>query len=1084
MWDIYLPVFPRESLAGSVTTTVWIGVAVAAFYNLRFGWSLSGLVIPGYLVPLILLKPLSAAVIVVEGAVTYVVVLWLFEYLSALGLWNKVFGRDRFFALLLVSVIVRLTFDVFLLPMIGAYINETYAVQFDYRNDFHSFGLIIVALIANQFWKPGLIRGLFPLFMIVGTTYAIVRFGLMETTNFSIGGLEYLYEDIASSMLASPKAYIILLTTAFLASHMNLRYGWEYSGILIPSLIALLWYQPMKIGASLAEAFIILIFAGLALKLPVLKRTTIEGARKVLLFFNISYLYKFILAYAILYFTPEKKITDYYAFGYLLPSLIAIKMHDKNITAMITRATLQTSLAAVFIAGAIGFTLTLLPQFHSDAPTSAADTQKAAPAVSDKRLIQVIREEKLNLYRNRFQDRIIIPLPMELERFSLAIQYLVNYTDTKAPGLLTKACRILDQLGYQVKNIEGRYLYISEKPENRKNRGAYLIDTDPNPENRLLVEIPYPLAENRVMEAGTLLFKMMNGRALAIAGNRIRASSPDVLTVYRSFFHIFHKRLAFRDVLQVRGYTSRNVRALKGLRKDATAVETPDAASALYVKSSLPPGLHLGILEQLIDDFDIVWKPPPLHNIQRDATGKGFAELYLNRSDMRKILYKQVFAEGEVREIIRGQRIDGYLQDWILGGKEMVAPEGSEQYGVPELEELLFFDEEVLTPLIRAASESYPDGAWTEEGVLELGAVSAAAALVGYEVIRYRYKISGTDYLILAETRDLSKRKYWGTFVFRLGPSEGYLIQAPRPLFELNVFEYAVSLFERLNAHALLIGGAHKNANLDGTADLIRLQNLQNAFNLVNQVVLRESGDRPMLAIQTRALGVNPDQPDPAADVLISFGRGEREIDSLSPLGTRLVNTLNQDGLNYRFVDGTRATAGYEVGGLPQSLYLDQTKNKEFVILWLSAVTRLQYKQQTENFQRETQFKTLNIPTVQGYLYPYLLEKSNRDGREKPPQALIDQIKQYIMRQDVILLRSITEEWKRYRFKQFIDMDTRQSFLMIFSKSNKLIMAANLIPRDLDSEYRLDDPGKADDVVREFLNTRSARLITGKVPEP
>ena len=66
-----LPIFPEGGLASSVITTVWVGVFVVCFFNLRFGWVLSGLVVPGYLVPLVILKPLAAGVIVVEAIITY-----------------------------------------------------------------------------------------------------------------------------------------------------------------------------------------------------------------------------------------------------------------------------------------------------------------------------------------------------------------------------------------------------------------------------------------------------------------------------------------------------------------------------------------------------------------------------------------------------------------------------------------------------------------------------------------------------------------------------------------------------------------------------------------------------------------------------------------------------------------------------------------------------------------------------------------------------------------------------------------------------------------------------------------------------
>lgn len=46
-----------DAIASSVITTVWIGVWVIALVALCFGWSLSGLVIPGDLTPWLLIKP-------------------------------------------------------------------------------------------------------------------------------------------------------------------------------------------------------------------------------------------------------------------------------------------------------------------------------------------------------------------------------------------------------------------------------------------------------------------------------------------------------------------------------------------------------------------------------------------------------------------------------------------------------------------------------------------------------------------------------------------------------------------------------------------------------------------------------------------------------------------------------------------------------------------------------------------------------------------------------------------------------------------------------------------------------------------
>ena len=58
---------------------------------------------------------------------------------------------------------------------------------------------------------------------------------------------------------------------------------------------------------------------------------TIEGGRKLPLFFNISFAWKMALGWFIVWQGYDVKTTDFYGFGYLLSTLIAIKAHDKNI---------------------------------------------------------------------------------------------------------------------------------------------------------------------------------------------------------------------------------------------------------------------------------------------------------------------------------------------------------------------------------------------------------------------------------------------------------------------------------------------------------------------------------------------------------------------------------------------------------------------------------------------------------------------------------------------------------------------------------------------------------------------------------
>src|SRR5262249_35550846 len=190
----------------------------------------------------------------------------------------------------------------------------------------------------------------------------LVRYVLMEFTNFNIGNLQYMYEQISSDLYASPKAYIITLTSAFLASRMNLLYSWEYHGIHIPALLALQWFEPLKIFSTFAEAGVVYLLAIVVLRLPYFRGRSFEGAQKVVLFFTIAFAYKIALGFFLLRYFPGVKISDYYGFGYMLATLMAVKSHDKGIGFRLARVTVQMSLVGAAVGSLIGFRPTFVPK--------------------------------------------------------------------------------------------------------------------------------------------------------------------------------------------------------------------------------------------------------------------------------------------------------------------------------------------------------------------------------------------------------------------------------------------------------------------------------------------------------------------------------------------------------------------------------------------------------------------------------------------------------------------------------------------------------------------------------------------------
>lgn len=1067
MLDIFpLTIFPQGALTSSVVTTTWVGIFVVCFFNLRFGWVLSGMIVPGYLVPLLLIKPWSAGVIILEGIITYLIV-WLFsEKFSRLGYWSSLFGRDRFFALVVVSIFVRLFFDAWLLPIVGEWVTDSLEVNFDYRNNLHSFGLIIVSLIANQFWKPGLSKGLLPLLVSIATTYIIVRYGLMEFTNFTLSNLNYIYEDIASSILASPKAYIILLAAAYIASRMNLRYGWEYNGILIPALLALQWYQPSKILISFIEALIILWLARGLLMMPIFANINIEGARKTLLFFNIGFFYKIILGYFIIWQYPEMKVTDAYGFGYLLSTLMAVKMHEKDIAIRFTKSTVQTSLIAVIIASFIGFGLTLASAYFSESlnPVSI-NLQKDIRHLSTS-LNEQIRDDKLILYQSRMLRNQTNVLLTESNQFRNGLQKIKDYLRTKDKQYLLRAIEYFNSLGFELSFINDRYLYLKEG-KLIKGWGIYVIDTQAD--NDLLVQVPYPLDESGALEAGISFFQHMNAFAFASGGTLKNLSvdnSSDVLANRQSFFHLFHEMMSKDDVIQIR--------------------HQQYAENKLLVKENIPDSVNIKTLKKMIDNIEFVWGESKEVNRQRDTNVSGFAELHLTSEAIRRIISYQFHQQQTMALQKHQQRIDGYLQEWILNSKGILAESGSNLYVPPKEEELLFFDEEIITPLLAIIDDYRQAQIWNEVLRSRLNQIMGNAMAFNYSLVHYYHSKTHQEYIILYEQKDAKAKHYWGTYIFRLSESEPYIIEIPRPGYEVNSFEYATSLFEQLNARALLIAGTHPHANVDGSADMVQFSNKSSLFTLINQIIMRENFDEQLFVFSVRAFGFREDVELPDTDILISLSHGIRSNTGISSKLEALLKLFDKNNFSYQFVMGKEETAGYEIGSIPQSLYALISQNKVFGVIWLSPFIRKSYRQKHDDYVETGHFNSLDISTLEVDVNKHLSDNLKLFKSSSPivtiPEAFRLNLNTYLMNRDFLALMKSLNSVKDYAYQRLIDKDTRQSFLSVKDKNQRIVMLINLSSIEQDSVININEKNTFDADIEKFINSKTAWLIIGQLP--
>ncbi len=1036
-FDAVLPIFPPGSLDSSIITTTWIGIFIVAFFNLRFGWVLSGLIVPGYLVPLILIKPWAAAVILLESVVTYLLV-WLYsEVAPAGGRVHSLFGRDRFFALVLVSVLVRIFFDGWALPLLGGWMNDWLDISFDYRNNLQSFGLIIIALLANQYWKTGLRGAVVPVAVTVGLTLLITRYVLMEFTNFRISDIGYLYEDVAASILASPKAYIILITTAFIASRMNLHYGWEYNGILIPALLAMQWFQPVKILTSLLEALVIYMLAVALLRSPLLANRNIEGARKLVLFFNVGFAWKMLLGWTLPIFQPEWKSSDFFGFGYLLSTLIAIKVHDKGILARLTRATLQTSVVGVAFATAIGFSLVLVSQRPLE--NVFATTKPALRAVRQVpgSLREVLEAEKIALYA--MTRPAGAPGAAEVEVFRTALLRIGSYLEGGAQADLGAAQQILGGVSYELAWVEQRYLLIRESGAGaRRGWGSYLLDT--RHAGALLIELPDPLELEGLTDAAMLLLEGLDAGGLAMAGlsrHRLPAAGQDVLREFGTFFQVFHRAFGDPRALQLRGYTPATRRAL-GVPGGPEAV--PEAQ--LWIKGRLPPGLDLVRLQAWTGGFAMHWGEPKLHNVQSASVREGFAQLFLGRAEIRALRFRSLLAERRPAAVPEVSDTADLLENRLLLDRDVIAGAGTERHRPPSLSELMFADVELLTPmvdLVRRADQAVGTGG---DG-LQLLALDRAAGAVGMEVRVLNDAATGGRWLILRDAAPPASR-YLGTYVFRLdGDHAPLALQVPRPRYEQNTVAVALELFRSLDACCLFVAGAHAWANADGSADPVRAGARQSLFSLVSQVFLREFGPGTRLAVQVRGFSADEDAPVTDADRILAVHNGAIRAEHLTPLARSFHDLLQARGGITRLAGAEGAEdVRFGIGRLQQAAYLDATDAGEFAVLWLSSALRGDYRDTGVSDAAAQQFLALEISVQAGNL-DRLLAGRPRDTAFDPGPALRDLLADYVAQRDILLLARLQASW-RGSLQLLQDAERGESFVVFGDAAGRVAAVARL----------------------------------------
>jgi hypothetical protein len=198
------------------------------------------------------------------------------------------------------------------------------------------------------------------------------------------------------------------------------------------------------------------------------------------------------------------------------------------------------------------------------------------------------------------------------------------------------------------------------------------------------------------------------------------------------------------------------------------------------------------------------------------------------------------------------ETVKGSLRNQINSLENKMPREDSEGYMVPTDQEQVAFASlvsalamEDLTSSAQLASENY----YTLNYYMDRGDENA---------ISY----------ILREKRPIQKG--WGLYVFRVDSTSNIIVEAPHPLYDRRTPSVALDIYRALDARALLIAGAHRNANSDGSADMTHVTEsiFQSVHVALSQVTQAVSGDVIILQIH----GFHTSKHEGYPQVVFGFG--------------------------------------------------------------------------------------------------------------------------------------------------------------------------------------------------------------------
>lgn len=768
--------FPASGLDNSLFAAVLLGLLCMLLLTESFGWVFTGLVVPGYLASVLVIQPLAGGVILLEAVATYLVARCVGEWLSPWMPWNRFFGRERFFLILLCSVAVRLLFEAVLLPAAGSRLADGGWVAPDVLSDLFSVGLIVVPLTANMMWNTGLARGLPQVLLATAVLWAVLAFVLIPYTNLSISDFEITYEDVAQGFLSSPTTYIILLVGAYLATRTSITWGWDSHGIVVVALVALAWLSPAKVLSTVAEVLLLASAVRLLLHVPWLRRANVEGPRRIVLVFSVGFVLKFALCHAMAASWPGLKATDYFGFGYLLPSLLALRVLDRKSAARVLLPTLETSAAALVLGTGIGLGMALLDPAADETGSELARADEAGPEEPAPGLAAAVQRAAGQLLSGPPSHGRSALRPEDLAAWGGLVREVAERR--AAPGGTWEAA--VDAIGLAWRETAGpddadRYVVFGE-PAGRLDAlaGWGILAVRRDVSVSLVVEVPRPVGEPGSLACAVALALELDAAALLVAGTDaggdvalpgIAPGEPPLAQARQA--------LGRMPVLEVRAGGGAGPSVL--LRAD-DALGSPDMAALARIVGPV-------VVEQAAGS-----EP------QEAGDGARRSRLVLS-AEGAAAGWTAAFppVDGRPAALAATGGLSG------LGGQGWFLDRVSALGWRPPLEsEILLLQRELLEPLLLHPAASAGDDA-------RLARLDRLASVLGYSV-ELLALADGERLLLLAEEKPALRG--WGSVLVRPGARSSLFLAVPDPEREAHTLDLALHLLRELDGAALLLGAA------------------------------------------------------------------------------------------------------------------------------------------------------------------------------------------------------------------------------------------------------------------------------------